>query len=188
MQILINFNIGEIKSITRLTSGYANINYKLTTTKGNYLFRICKNKEEKEILYEMKVLEELQKINFPAAFPVVRKDGNYINKSKYGNVVIYEYIEGEEPKINPQTVTEIAKAVAALNSFENWQSLEKENAISIDLCNDLITRFDESKNKHPEIFDFFKIETFFLFDILKKDLPFMELRYQPRRPNISKIR
>lgn len=170
-KILQNYGLGEVSVTKRLTSGFANINYKIKTTKGNFLFRICVEKPLKEIQYEIKVMSELKKIKFPTAFPIKRKDGQFINKTKFGEVIIYDFAEGEEPKVNEKTAKEIAKAVAKLNTLKNWKKLKKGNAINLKLCNENIRKFDYAKNKYPEIFEYFKEETEFLSEPLKEKVP-----------------
>lgn len=170
-KILNNYNLGKIKFYEIQTSGYANVNYKITTPKGYYLLRVFKNKIVDEIKYEMKVLEELKNIDFPAAYPMRGIDGNYITISDFGPVVIYDFIEGIEPQINKESISQTAKYTAILNSYENWNSLEKENALQIDYCIDLINKFETAENKYPQIFKFFEKETIFLFDSLKIKLP-----------------
>lgn len=170
-KILQNYNLGEVSTTKRLTSGFANINYKIKTTKGNFLFRICAEKSLKEIQYEIKVMNELRRIKFPTAFPIKRKDEQFINKTKFGEVVIYDFAVGEEPKVNEKTAKEIAKAVAKLNTLKNWKKLQKGNAINLKLCKDNIREFDSAKNKYSEIFEYFKEETEFLSKPLKEKIP-----------------
>jgi homoserine kinase type II len=169
--VLKNYALGEFKSIKRLTSGYANVNYKLVTSKGKYLYRICKERPKKNIIYETNIMDALKQIKFLTAFPIRRKDKKYITETNQGNVLIYEFIGGEEPEINSKTVKEIARAVAKLNSFQNWKSFRRTNALRIDLCKDLIKKFDKSKNKYPEMFDYFIEETNYLLEPLKEKIP-----------------
>lgn len=156
-EILQNYDLGEFKSIKALSHGFANLSYKLVTTQGVYLFRICKEKSSKELELEIKILNKLKKIKFPTAFPIAKLDGEYINFSKkYGEIILYDFIEGKEPKANNQTVQEIAKAVAKLNSIKNTKTIERENALTIKLCKSLIRKFKNAKHKYPKIFEFFK--------------------------------
>jgi len=170
-KVLQNYDLGEVSITKRLTSGFANINYKIKTTKSNFLFRICAEKSLKEIQYEIKVMNELRKIKFPTAFPIKRKDGEFINKTKFGEVVIYDFAVGGEPNVNEKTAKEIAKAVAKLNTLRNWKELKKGNAINLKLCRDNIGKFDSAKNKYSEIFEYFKEETEFLSKPLKEKVP-----------------
>ncbi len=165
------YGLGEPVAIERLSSGYSNENYKLQTAKGTFLFRICREKDEKEILHEMKVLERLSEVKFPAAYPLKDREGKYIFHGSMGLITIFDFIEGHEPVISPETVQEAGRAVAQLNSFKDWQALERKNALSLDLCYRNIEGFGTSRYEHPGIFDYFREETEFLDGPLKEKLP-----------------
>ena len=170
-RILENYNIDDIIKYQRLPHGFANRNYKLITSKSNYLFRINIQQDLSLIKYEMRVLDELKKIDFPTAYPIVRKDGRYITELDSENVIIYDFVEGEIPRINEQTVKEIATAAARLNSYPNWQKFERKNAINIDNCFELIGKFDSAKYKYPKIFEYFIEQTEFLEKYLQSSVP-----------------
>ncbi len=170
-RILENYHIDDIIKYQRMPHGFANRNYKLTTSKSNYLFRINIQQDLSSIKYEMRVLHELKEINFPAAYPIIRKDGKYITELNSENVIIYEFVEGKIPKINEHTVKEIANAAAKLNSLTNWQKFERKNAINIDNCFELIGKFDSAKVKYPKIFEYFIEQTEFLEKYLQSSVP-----------------
>ncbi len=165
------YNIIGIQSLTRLHSGYANTNYRLSTESGDSLLRIFTEKSLKDIQHEIDVLTYLQQEKFPAAFPVPRSDGEYITKSLYGNIVLYDYIEGNEGSINPRTVAVIARTVARLHLLKGWVRYEKENALNIGLCQRTISRFNGSNHQYPEIFEYFIEQTEFLSKALLEKLP-----------------
>lgn len=170
-KILGKYNLADIITYQQMPYGFANQNFKLTTSKGNYLLRINRQKDIRSIKYELTVLEELKKINFPTAYPVARKDGKYITEIDTEKVMIYDFVEGFIPQINTQTVEEIAKTAAKLNSFSNWQKFEKKNAINIDNCFNLIDEFDSAKYKYPQMFEYFVEQTEFLNKCLRSSVP-----------------
>ena len=170
-KILKNYDIGEVIKYKKMLHGFANRNYKLTTSKGNFLLRINIQQDLSSINYEMRVLNELKKDYFPTAYPVVRKDGKYITEIEAENIVIYNFIEGKIPRINVKTVKEIATASARLNSLPNWHKFEKKNAINIDTCFDLIKKFDNAKYKYPKIFEIFAKNTEYLNKYVKNNVP-----------------
>lgn len=170
-KILENYNIDDVIKCQNMPHGFANRNYKLTTSKSNYLFRINVQQDLNSIKYEMRVLDELKKIDFPAAYPIVRKDGKYITEIDAENVIIYDFVKGEIPKTNVRIVKEIATASAKLNSLPNWQQFERKNAISIGNCFDLIRKFDSAKHKYPKIFEYFIEQTEFLEENIQSSVP-----------------
>ena len=137
-----NYGIEKIKSVQSLSDGYANLNFKIETEKGNFLYRVCTQQSNiKNIFYEIDLLQELKKINFPAAYMIPRIDGNFITDSKSGRVLIYEFKEGSEPELNQRTITQIAGALGKLNTYNDWENFPKKNIINIDNCNQLIDQF-----------------------------------------------
>ncbi|MCD6177157.1 MAG: hypothetical protein J7K29_04925, partial [Candidatus Cloacimonetes bacterium] len=141
-KIMDNYNVGDVIKHQKMPYGFANRNYKLTTTKGNYLFRINVQQNLNSINYEIRVLNELKKNDFPTAYPIMNKNGKYITETKKENIVIYDFIVGEIPQLNKQSVKEIALISAKLNSFQNWRKFKRNNTINIDNCFDLIKKFD----------------------------------------------
>ena len=169
--ILSNYNIGTLLDHKLMRSGYSNRNYQIITDAGTYLLRICKEKKEEDIHHEMKVLESLREIDFPAAFPIKRNDGDYITHTDIGRIVIYDFIEGNEPDLNNRSVGSIARAAAQLNNYSKWEGLGKENALSMELCRSVIDSFGKTKYDYPDLFDYFIEETEMLAKPLSEKLP-----------------
>jgi homoserine kinase type II len=170
-EILKDYDLAEPISVKLLTSGYANINFRLDTTKGPVLLRFCKNKKVEEINYELSVMRVLKANNYPSAYPIERKDGKYITKTPRGNVVLYEYIEGEEPKPNTNTVKEAARATALLSIIPNWESLEQENPCGSTLCREVMTNLNTASEDLQELVEFFKKEDAFFNGKIGNNLP-----------------
>ncbi len=171
-RILEYYDIGDVIKYQKMLHGFANRNYKLTTSKGSYLFRINVQQDLSSINYEMRVLRELKQIDFPTAYPIIRRDGKYITELEVENVIIYDFIEGEIPRINAKTVKEIATVSARLNSLPNWKKFEKKNTINLDDCFDLIKKFDSAKYKYPKIFEYFIEQTEFLEKYVQNSVPY----------------
>ena len=171
INVLEQYDLGNLKNHSSLSTGWANENYKIETDQGTFLYRICKQQPLEYIIFETKLLELIKEIDFPSAYIFKRKDGEYISDSPSGRVMIYEFVSGHEPEANPETVGEIARAIARLNSYKNWSSISKKNSVHIDACKKLIEEFDNSPFQYPEIFKFFKKETEYLWEPLHVDLP-----------------
>ncbi|MBT3169039.1 MAG: homoserine kinase [Candidatus Cloacimonetes bacterium] len=170
-KVLENYKLGSLKDCKKISHGFANLNFKITTANGNFLFRINKHQELSTIQYELRVLNELKKINFPTAYPISRRDDRFITVTAEDKIVIYDFIEGEIPDINIRTVSEMATAAARLNSIPNWQKFTKKNAINIDNCFDLMGKFDTAKCKYPEVFKHFSEQTEYLDKYVRENLP-----------------
>ena len=169
--VLSNYNIGTLLEFNLMKSGYANRNYRIITDGGTYLLRICMEKKEEDILHEMKVLESLREVNFPAAYPLARNDGDYITLADIGRIVIYDFIEGKEPALNSRSVGSVARASAQLNNYPKWRELRRKNALNMELCRSVIDSFGISTYDYPDIFDYFIEETEMLSKPLSEKLP-----------------
>ena len=164
--ILSKYDIWRAFEMKRMSSWYANINYKITTNEWNYLFRICKYKDYNEIEYEIKILTYLKEKSFLAAFPI-------INETDYGCVVLYDFIKGNEPSIDISEIKEIANSIWELHLIEYWKDLFKWNyKKTISYCNDTIKKFNKAKYKHFDLFSFYENEMKSFEKILNKKLPF----------------
>ncbi len=171
VEILQAYDLGHARSLTRLHSGFANLNYQLTTDRQNILLRVCNEQSDDRIRYEMSLLEHLRTKDFPAAYPIPRTDGGFTTGHPLGTIVLYQFIPGQEPESNPMTVAEAGQAVARLNSVKDWSGLERRNGLDLDLCHRVIEDYDEAPHKYPVLFEFFRKETSFLEDALRENLP-----------------
>lgn len=154
--ILHSYNIGQVLKMTKISVGFANQNYKLETNKGLYLYRVCKEQSVTMIHYELNLMDTLKFNNFLTAYPIPKANGEFITKTNLGYVVIYEFIEGNEPALNEKTVAEIAMHVAKLNSISNWEKHERQNAINLDDCLKMAYSFKKYEYQYPKIFNDFE--------------------------------
>jgi homoserine kinase type II len=166
-----HYDIGKVSSAKLLASGFANQNYKIETEKGKFFYRVCTQQEDvNNIVYEVNILSELKKLNFPTAYLIPRKDGSYMSDSKDGKVLIYEFKDGSEPELNNKTVSEIAKYAATLNNFKGFEKYPRKNVILLDHCFELIQSFKTAPLKYPEIFPYFEEQTNYLIKPLSEKL------------------
>ncbi|OQX96281.1 MAG: hypothetical protein B6I20_14650 [Bacteroidetes bacterium 4572_117] len=170
-KILRNYDLGRLKTYALLTNGFANKNYRIETEKGVFLYRICKQLSLKGVQNEIKFLHLLKQANFPAAYPIKKNDGTYLNHADNNPIIIYDFIEGGIPELNHKTVGEIGKAVAKLNIIEGWESFQKSNFINIDGAIKLTDKFVKAKYQYPDIFNDFTEAISYLKDKITNDLP-----------------
>ncbi len=171
-KICVLYGIKEVINAKLLTRGFANHNYKVKTEKGSFFYRVCTQQEDvKNIIYEVDILLELKKINFPTAYLIPKKDGSYICDSKDGKVLIYEFKEGSQPELNHQTTGQIAKCLARLNNFKDFEKYPRKNIIHIDYCFELIEQFKTAPFQYPEIYEYFEDQTEYLVKPVTEILP-----------------
>lgn len=161
----------EALSFTEVAAGYANLNYKVQTTNGPVLLRLCRQQPLALLKYEVALMHRLRQIDFPTAYPVARPDGQYITNLGGENIMLYDFIQGQEPELNPATAGEIGKAVGALGVLPPAPELQKINAVHVSNCRKLIAEFSQAPNQYPDIFSYFEEQTTYLEPLLAKPLP-----------------
>ena len=154
-----DYGFGEPLSLRPLPEGYANTNYALETASGTFLYRICRQKSEDDLAAELAVLERLEEKGFRAAYPIRRDDGDFISTTASGTVVLYSYIEGEEPRLTPGTAGEAARALAELHGIEPPESFDRDNFVRIEASQELASRFGDSVHGDRAILGRFLEET-----------------------------
>jgi len=169
--VLQHYDLGSPLTLTRLHSGFANQNYKLTTDRQDVLLRVCREQSDANIGHEMKLLQKLREIDFPAAYPHPRTDGGFLTPHPEGTVVLYQFIPGEEPVPTIEVVRSIGTAVARLNSNSRIDGFDRKNGLDLDLCHRVIHRFEDAPHRYPELFESFRRETALLEGPLTEDLP-----------------
>ena len=168
---LINYNLGKLKSCKLLTHGFANENYRIETEKGIFLYRICKQQSLTKAQNEINFLKILKKDKFPAAYPITRNDANYVSQINKYPVIIYDFIEGEIPKLNEKTAMEIGNAVAMLNLLDGHESFQNGHVINIKNAIELTTQFANAKYQYADIYNDFSEAINNLKDKLGENLP-----------------
>ena len=161
-----DYGFGEVLDLRSLPEGYANTNYALETSTGTFLYRICRQKSKSDIADELKVLECRKTRGFRAAYPIRRDDGELISATPSGLVVLYSFIEGEEPELTPETAGEAAEALARLHAIDPPGDFDKTNFIQIENSQELASRFGESIHGDRQILGRFLDETARLRDLL----------------------
>ena len=164
---------GRFFSAEPISSGFANKNFKLTAENGTFLCRMVLQKSVAELEEEIQLLLFLKSHRFPAAYPVPRKDGSYLTMLEDGTpVVLFDFLEGEEPEPNSVTASEIGDATGWLNSLppDRWAS--RKNDLTLEKCRELMRLEHHADDRLKTILDAFANETELLIKNLQGiDLP-----------------
>ena len=148
------YDVGALRSYSRLKHGFANESYKIVTEHSVYLFRIHQQSLEKTEK-EHRMLAVLKERHFPAAFPVADNKGNTVQFIDNHPISLYDFVGGQIPELNPKTVTEIAGALARLHTTNLSWIPEKVNSIRPEKVANLIRRFPTATNPLPDTFNLF---------------------------------
>lgn len=171
--IVENYDLGEFENYKPVSSGFANFNAKIETNRGNFLFRVVLQKTEQELREEIELMKFLKEHFFPAAYPIPRKDGEFINRLN-GNrlVILFEYLDGSEPEPSARTAAEIGDAAARLNALPSGRWKNRKNDLSLENCRKLIEKgFTGADNRLKSLLRYFEEETAELSAAIRPDLP-----------------
>ncbi len=144
-EALTYYSTGKIYDIKPLSGGFANINLRAYTEQGQYLIRICRKQPLENIKKEMQLMEVLKKYNYPAAYPVVRTDGQMITFTGSLPVVVYNFIHGHAPESTTEVIRQIACALMKLHSIPASEVPRKDNVITPEKC---FKRIQEQNNDY----------------------------------------
>ena len=171
-KVLENYDLWHAFSKKLLSSWYVNLNYKITTNTWDYVFRVFQRSDINDINYEVRVLNKLKESWFPAAYPVKRLDKNYICRADFWNVVIYNYVVGNEPIASPKVIKDIAKAVWKLHLIKQTHDLFHINKKKkVEYFDFTIDRIKSAKYQYWDLFEFYKQEADYFKQNLNKKLP-----------------
>ncbi len=124
-EILLNYNLGKLKSFQIIKNGTVQTNYLVVTDKGKFVLRLYSFRKIESIKFEINLINYILKRKFPTAFPVKGKNNKYINFYKDGPYVFFEFIKGEHIE-NPTIIQKnlLIKKVAELgNITKNYKPI-----------------------------------------------------------------
>ena len=90
-----DYDLGEVLTLTPITSGIENTNYKLATSKGMFVLTLFEARTPKSALpFVFNLLLHLHKNNLPVAMPATNKNGDIISVLNNRPASIVEFLEG----------------------------------------------------------------------------------------------
>ena len=113
--IVAQYPIGTPLKLEEMLGGFGNSNFKLTTTAGEFLLKICDEKEPTELQMQISLLQHLYKHAYPTVYPILTKDRKPITHETVGSVMLYPFLQGEEPQPSPNTLEQLGEALAKLH-------------------------------------------------------------------------
>lgn len=116
-EILKDYAIGISVKLEDISGGYGNSNFKLTTTEGEYLLKVCDEKNIEQILMQVSLLEHLKKHAYPTVYPIFQKNDEALYVSDNLNVMIYPFLNGGTPQPSQQVSKQIGQALATLHAI-----------------------------------------------------------------------
>ena len=114
-RIVLQYPIGTALKLEEIPSGFGNSNFKLTTTEGEFLLKICDEKDSVELNMQIALLQHLHQHVYPTVYPIPTKDQRQLTHETFGSVMLYPFLQGEQPQSSPDTLAQLGEALAKLH-------------------------------------------------------------------------
>lgn len=113
--IVAQYPIGTSLKLEEIPGGFGNSNFKLTTTDGEFLLKVCDEKDHTELKMQISLLEHLYEHAYPTIYPMLTKDQKPIIHETVGSVILYPFLQGGQPQSSPNTLAQLGEALAKLH-------------------------------------------------------------------------
>ena len=113
--IVAQYSIGTPLKLEEIPGGFGNSNFKLMTTDGEFLLKICDEKDAAELNMQIALLQHLQQHAYPTVYPIPTKDQKQLIHETFGSVMLYPFLQGGEPQSSPDTLAQLGEALAKLH-------------------------------------------------------------------------
>ena len=113
--IVAQYPIGMPLELEEVPGGFGNSNFKLTTTDGEFLLKICDEKDPAELKMQISLLQHLCEHAYPTVYPILTRDQKPLTHETVGSVMLYPFLQGEQPQSSPNTLARLGEALAKLH-------------------------------------------------------------------------
>ena len=113
--IVAQYPIGTALKLEEIPGGFGNSNFKLTTTKGAFLLKICDEKDATELNMQISLLQHLHQHAYPTVYPILTKTQTHLIHETFGSVMLYPFLQGTQPQPSPNTLAQLGEALAKLH-------------------------------------------------------------------------
>ena len=113
--IVTQYPIGTSLKLEEIPGGFGNSNFKLTTTTGAFLLKICDEKDLTELNMQIALLQHLHQHAYPTVYPILTKDQKPLIHETFGSVMLYPFLQGTHPQPSPKILAQLGKALAKLH-------------------------------------------------------------------------
>ena len=113
--IVAQYPIGTALKLEEIPGGFGNSNFKLTTTAGAFLLKICDEKDPTELEMQISLLQHLSEHAYPTVYPILTKNQKPLTHETFGSVMLYPFLQGEQPQPSPNTLAQLGEALAKLH-------------------------------------------------------------------------
>ena len=126
-----DYAIGNLVSFEGIVKGTENTNYKVVTTKDNYILTLLEKRvEPEELPFFMGLQKELAANGFACPLPIKNKENSVINKLKNKNAVIISFLDGENlSEIMPEHCKELGSKIGEFTNITKTSKLSRINSL-----------------------------------------------------------
>ena len=161
------FKTQKFISFKGIKQGIENTNYLLKSKNEKFILTIFEKRvSKKEIPFFMKLMDQLNNLNFNCPKPLRNSNGNYLFKLKNKTACIVSFLKGKDKKIlNLKNCYDIGKMIAAMHSSTKKIKLYRKNSMGIKNLNPLFNSIKFKSKKFTNVEKFLKIN---FIDIKKR--------------------
>ena len=116
-RIVSQYSIGRSLKLEEIPGGFGNSNFKLITTEGEFLLKVCDEKDSAELNMQISLLQHLHQYAYPTVYPIPTKDEKQLTHETFGSVMLYPFLQGEQPQSSPKILAQLGEALAKLHSI-----------------------------------------------------------------------
>ena len=113
--IVAQYPIGTSLKLEEIPGGFGNSNFKLTTTDGEFLLKICDEKDSVELNMQISLLQHLHQHAYPTVYPILTKEQKLLIHETFGSVMLYPFLQGKAPLPSPTILAQLGEALAKLH-------------------------------------------------------------------------
>ena len=115
--IVAQYAIGTPLKFEEIAGGFGNSNFKLITTEGAFLLKICDEKNPEELDMQISLLQHLYEHAYPTVYPILNKSQEPLTYEAVGSIILYPFLQGEQPRTSPTTLAQLGEALAKLHGI-----------------------------------------------------------------------
>ena len=163
--------LGLIQQITGLPLGFSNVNFRIDTHQGTFLARLCCTQPDARIRDEARFLESIRNSGFPASYPIARTDGTPITFHDDQRLMMYEFIEGEEPAVTPDSARQVGEAIGLLSTLEVPAGYSSSSLSDIEEAKQFLLTKAKQLEQYPDFYSQLQQETAEIESFFQIELP-----------------
>jgi homoserine kinase type II len=114
--LLANYDIGRVEDRLPLPHGNDQTNIGVVTSKEKYVFRYYEKRSEEYVRYEIDLLDNLSRHQFPSPGPILSKTGNTIGYYQGKPFVLFAFMAGEHQS-SAESAVLVAEVIGQLHTL-----------------------------------------------------------------------